>query len=90
MRLIALLCLPLALTACVPVEAPAPEEPADACQAAGFQGLVGQPRAVLAAMLFPAGTRIIGPADPVTADYRPERMNIEVGSNDRIAKVACY
>ncbi len=89
MRLIALLSLPLILAACVP-EAPRPDTPDAACQAPGYQGLVGQPRAVLAAMLFPAGTRIIGPNDAVTADFRADRLNIEVGANDRIAKVACY
>lgn len=90
MRLIALISLPLALAACVPQAPPAAPEPPDTCQAAAFQGLVGQPRAILAQMLFPAGTRIIGPNDAVTADYNAGRMNIEVGANDRIGKVACY
>lgn len=89
MRLIALLPLPLALAACVPGEPAAPAAPPD-CQAAGFQGLVGQPKAVLGQMLFPAGTRIIGAHDPVTADFNPARLNVEIGHNDRIAKVACY
>lgn len=89
MRLIALLSLPLALAACMPEEPAAPAEP-PACQAASFQGLIGQPKAVLGQMLFPAGTRIIGAHDPVTADFNPARLNVEIGHNDRIAKVACY
>lgn len=89
MRLIALLTLPLALAACVPAEPDSPQAP-DTCPAASFQGLVGQPRAVLGQMLFPAGTRIIGAHDPVTADFNPARLNVEIGHNDRIAKVACY
>ncbi|MBV0890750.1 hypothetical protein KTN05_02660 [Paracoccus sp. Z118] len=85
------LALPLlALTACVePV--PVVDEPdTDACKASSYQGLVGQPRTVLDTMLLPAGTRIIGPGDAVTMDYRIERLNVEIGTDSRIAKVACY
>ena len=41
-------------------------------------------------MLLPAGSRVIGPSDPVTMDFRPERLNVEVGADGRIAKVGCY
>lgn len=77
------------LAACEPLP---PETPAaqDECGASGYQGLVGQPRSVLGAMTFPLGTRIIGPDDAVTADFRPERLNIEYGRNGRIDKIACY
>lgn len=88
-RITALISLPFLLAACVPEPPPAPDAP-DMCQAAAFQGLVGQPKAILAQMLLPAGTRIIGPNDAVNLDYRNDRLNIEVGANDRIAKVACY
>lgn len=90
MRPIALVLPLLLLAACVPEEPVMEEPPADACQSAGFQGLVGQPRAVLDRMLLPAGSRVIGPNDPVTRDYRPDRLNIEIGANDRIDRVACY
>ena len=80
----------LALTACVE-PAPLPEEPdADACKASSYQGLVGQPRTVLDTMLLPAGSRVIGPGDAVTMDYRVERLNVEIGTDNRISKVACY
>lgn len=71
-----------------PVEVPAESE--DACGAAGYQGLIGQPRDVLAAMTFSAGTRIIGPDQAVTADFRPDRLNIEYGRNGRIDKISCF
>lgn len=80
------------LAACEPLPAP-PAEPlpaVDTCGAEGYQGLVGQPRAALAAMTFPIGTRLIGPDDMVTADFRPERLNIEYGRGGRIDKVSCY
>ncbi|WP_410218086.1 I78 family peptidase inhibitor [Paracoccus sp. (in: a-proteobacteria)] len=79
------------LAACepVPVE-PAPVVPADECGAAGYQGLIGQPRESVAQMNFPLGTRIIGPDDMITADFRPDRLNIEYGRSGRIDKVSCY
>lgn len=80
------------LAACEPIPAPVdPEQPpADACGAAGYQGLIGQPRSVLTQMAFPIGTRQIGPDDAVTADFRPDRLNIEYGRTERIEKVSCY
>ncbi len=88
---LALAVLPLvALTACVQPE-PVPSEPAaDQCNAASLSGLVGQPSTVLKTMLLPAGTRVINPGDPVTMDFRPDRMNIEIGADGRIAKIGCY
>ncbi|WP_207102062.1 I78 family peptidase inhibitor [Paracoccus shandongensis] len=79
------------LAACepMPVE-PLPDAPPDDCRASAYQGLVGQPISVLAAMTFPIGTRQIGPNDPVTSDFRPDRLNIEYGQAGRIEKVSCY
>lgn len=97
--LIAALC---AVSACVPAtpESPKPaQKPAtqpvgtpadDSCKAAQFQGLIGQPRSVLAAMTLPEGTRIIGPRDAVTMDLRVDRLNFETDAQDRIAKIGCY
>ncbi|MDO5704144.1 MAG: I78 family peptidase inhibitor [Paracoccus sp. (in: a-proteobacteria)] len=62
----------------------------DACGASGYQGLIGQPRSVLDSMRFPLGTRTIGPSDAITADYRPDRLNIEYGAGGLIEKIACY
>lgn len=88
-----LIILPALLTllaACEPVPPPTPPAPVDECGAAGYQGLIGQPRSVLTAMRFPIGTRVIGPEDAVTADYRPDRLNIEYGSGGLIEKVSCF
>lgn len=80
-----------ALVACEPVPpAVIPDQPSDECRASGYLGLVGQPRDILAAMTFPIGTRLIGPDDAVTADFRPDRLNIEYGRTGRIEKVSCY
>lgn len=80
------------LAACEPVTPVAPPvQPApDLCGAAGYQGLIGQPRDVLASMNFPLNTRVIGPDDMVTADFRADRLNIEYGRGGRIDTVSCY
>ncbi|SCY79175.1 I78 family peptidase inhibitor [Paracoccus tibetensis] len=80
------------LAACepMPTEPAPPAPPADECGAAGYQGLIGQRREVLGQMTFPMNTRVIGPDDAVTADFRPERLNIEYGRNGRIERVSCY
>lgn len=84
----------LGLAACEPVNTgplpPALPEPSDACGASGYKGLIGQPREVLNAMKFPLETRVIGPDDAVTADYREGRLNIEYGRGGLIDKISCY
>lgn len=90
MRVLALLPL-LALAACVePAPLPVDEPDTDQCNASALQGLVGQPSTVLQNMMLKAGTRVINPGDAVTMDFRPDRMNIEIGTSGRIEKVACY
>lgn len=75
--------LALGLAACVA----APEE--NACGAAGLQTLIGQTDDVLAAMTFPQGTRFIYPGTPVTEDYSPGRLNIDIDQSERITGVWC-
>lgn len=90
MRALAILPL-LLLAACVqPEPLPPPEPGTDDCKASTLSGLVGQPSTVLRTMLLPAGTRVINPGDAVTMDFRPDRMNIEIGTDGRIAKIGCY
>ncbi len=75
----------LALGGCVPTQEP----DRNACGAAGMQGLVGQGRAVLAAMALPQGTRVIEPGMAVTEDYSVSRLNIDLGTDGRITRVWC-
>jgi len=67
----------------------ADEPDRNACGAAGMQALVGQGRAVLATMTLPAGTRVILPGMAITEDYGPQRLNINVREDGRIARVWC-
>lgn len=89
LRFLALLSA-LTLAACVETTAPVEEPPQDACNAARFQGLVGQSEAVLKEMMLPAGARVIRPNDAITADFRADRLNVELGATGRIEKVGCY
>lgn len=88
---VALRALPmLALAACIET-APAPAaDDEDLCGAAALAGLVGRPAEVARTLQLPAGTRIINPGDPVTRDLRRDRLNIEIGADGNIARVACY
>lgn len=82
----------LTLAACDPIEdgtQPVLDLPQE-CGAAGYQGLIGQPKTALDKMKFPLGTRVIGPEDAVTADYRPDRLNIEYSRAGLIEKISCY
>jgi hypothetical protein len=54
-----------------------------------MQDLVGQDKALLAAMSFPMGTRVIEPGTAVTEDYRPTRLNIDVDASGTITGVWC-
>ena len=90
--LFAVFLLPLAVSACVvPVTPPGGGDMggADSCGAGALQGLVGQPESVLQGMRFSQPVRVIGFGMPVTMDYAPGRLNIEMGPDGRIARVWC-
>jgi Peptidase inhibitor I78 family len=76
--------LALGLAACV---AEPPEQ--NACGAAGMQYLVGQDDDVLAATTLPRGTRLLYPGTPVTEDYSPGRLNIDIDQSGAITGVWC-
>lgn len=80
------------LAGCEPTPEPGPKPPppSDECGASALQDLVGQDRSVLARMKFAAPVRVIGPNMAVTADYRPERLNIEYDAKGTITELACY
>ena len=70
---------------------PAPSAPvgADACGAAGLQGLVGQPEAVLKPMRFAQPVRVVHPGQPVTMDHAATRLNIDIDAKGRISALHC-
>jgi hypothetical protein len=92
MNRLLMLCLLGGLGACTQAP-PAPvhgDAKLGSCGAAGFQGLVGQSNAALQNVKLPQDARIIGARDAVTMDYRPTRLNFEIGADNRIAKISCY
>ena len=78
----------LLLTGCEEEVADAvPEE--NACGAASMSDLIGRSPDVFAAMILPVGSRIIYPGMPITQDYRPDRINFDIGPDNRITRVWC-
>ncbi len=78
----------LFLTAC----APAPPPVFDAtprCGAEKLQDLIGQDASVLEGMTFDKPLRVMHPGMAFTADYSPDRLNIEVDADGIIARVWC-
>jgi hypothetical protein len=61
----------------------------DACGAADRQALVGTSVGTLDPATLPEGHRVIFPGQPVTMDFREERLNVEIGSDDNVARVFC-
>jgi hypothetical protein len=61
----------------------------DACGASGLQGIVGTSVGELQAASLPENRRIIFPGMAVTMDFQAERVNVEIGTDDRIARVFC-
>lgn len=86
----ALLLASLGLAACTTTTVTVPPtNTADTCGAAQLQTLVGQPASVLETMRFSQNLRVIQPGMSVTMDYNAERLNIEIGQNEQIIRVAC-
>lgn len=88
MRMI-LIASALLLAACeMPADEPVTE---GACGADTLQHLVGAPAAAAEAEAEsrPEAVRIIRPGQPVTMDYRIDRLNFELDENDEIVQVYC-
>ena len=59
------------------------------CPAAKFQERVGAIYDPSDFILPNQNIRVIRPGQPVTKDYRPDRMNIGLDEHDRITAIAC-
>ena len=84
------LALPVVLMGCVIAAPIVPMPPmSNACGAASFQPLIGQPFGVLAATTFIGPMRIIRPDTAVTMDYIAERLNVYLNDDDIITGFTC-
>lgn len=59
------------------------------CPAGQYQVLVGQAYDEVHVSSLPRPHRIYGEGDMVTMDYRPDRMNVVVGTDGRVIEVKC-
>ena len=62
---------------------------ATSCAAAQFQYLKWQKRSVLGEVALPEPYRIYNRDDPVTLEFRPDRLNIVIGNTERIEAIQC-
>ena len=63
---------------------------ADTCHASQFRALVGTAASGINRDTLPAHTRIISPGMMVTQDFSPERLNIRVGPDGKVAALECF
>jgi len=61
----------------------------EACGADGRQDWVGQNVAVLNNAELPATARVMFPGAAATTDFRPDRLNVTIGTDDAISRVYC-
>lgn len=62
----------------------------DVCEASRFQDLLGQKQDSLDKTKLPEALRVIGPDMAVTADYRPDRLNVEYDDQGIITRISCF
>lgn len=87
--------LAVSASACAPTQPAAVPEPVatiddrDPCFAKALSGLIGKP--LTNSSVPPASPKVrhIRPGDAVTEDFREERLNIYVTSEDMIEKINC-
>lgn len=75
-----------------PPEPPPSMEPS--CGAEQYGAYVGQPASdeVIGAITQSRGDkamRVVRPGQPVTMDYRPDRLNVQIGDDGKIKGFAC-
>jgi len=67
----------------------AASEPRSACDAEKWQVLIGRVEAGFADENLPEVTRVVPYGGFVTEDYRPDRLNLYLGPDERVFRVVC-
>jgi hypothetical protein len=62
----------------------------DTCGASRFQQLVGTLASEIDQATLPPGSRVITPDAIVTQDFRPDRLNVMVGTDGRVGSLSCF
>lgn len=73
----------------VPAVPPVPPPEQDTCGAGPYGYLVGQDATALERVLIMRQVRIIRPGQPITMDYRAERINFQIGPEESITAITC-
>ncbi|MEJ6396834.1 I78 family peptidase inhibitor [Yoonia sp. 208BN28-4] len=61
----------------------------DTCDAEQYAVLIGQDATALERILILREVRVIRPGSIVTQDYKPERLNFDVGTAGTITSLSC-
>jgi hypothetical protein len=77
-----------ALAACQSNGETAPDM-AETCGADALQHLVGEPRSAFERTGVEVPTRILPPGSAMTMDHRPDRLNVDLDEDGRIARIWC-
>ncbi|MBU2992501.1 I78 family peptidase inhibitor [Octadecabacter sp. 1_MG-2023] len=72
-----------------PTGPPTPVPEQDTCNAAQHATLIGQDATALERVLLLAQVRVTRPGQAVTMDFRPSRINFNVGADNRIKTITC-
>lgn len=72
-----------------PVSTDLPASAADTCEARRYAHLVGKDSSALESILLLRQVRIIRTNQVVTMDFRPERINFKIDSENLIRSISC-
>ena len=65
----------------------APQASPESCNAGAYAGLIGQDAAASLALPEPKRVYVVG--EPITQDFIPERINVQLDETDTIIAVTC-
>ncbi len=72
-----------------PVPMPSVPDQPGTCGAGELAHLIGKDRSAISGMRFAHPLRVIAPGQPVTMDFNPDRLNIQLTKSDKIAAITC-
>jgi hypothetical protein len=72
-----------------PIGTGLPDAAEDTCNSNQYASLIGEDATALERILLLGQVRVIRPNQAITMDFRPERINFNVSSNNRITSIFC-
>ena len=77
------------LSACAAAAPSLPPAQDDTCNASEHATLIGQEATALERVLILGMVRVTRPDDMMTMDFRAERINFKIDSDEKIASITC-